>query len=269
MGIGSIAKLAWNYGKRFLKVTPDLVLGNGAEVAGKALRNSRGSIFDIAKQTGKAVESLSVKNGVKIPFWKRITSQVGRIGTLTQAGIKAGAKKGFFGSVAGGIKGFFRGLGKNMPMLAAIPTILFELPNVIKATSEEGIGQGAAEIFKTGARLTGGAVCAAIGSAICPGFGSVAGWMLGDWLTSKIVGKSYSEQVAEAEMAQQEQQQQQAVTFDPNAIDPAGQTGYVTNPNGSFNVPYPNAGLEYQYNSANNPYANDIFYNQIDFSAMA
>ena len=202
---------------RVIKVLPDLVLGNGAETAGQAIRTTiknKGSIFEAAKEGVKATEKLSVAaSGAKIGFFTRVTSNIGRISTLTKAGIRAGgAKAGFFGKILGGTKGFFKGLGKNMPLIGALMTIAFEIPNVIKASKEQGIGQGVKEVAKAGARLAGGGIGAAIGSAICPGFGTCIGWMVGEWLTGKVVGKTYSEKVAEAEYeAQMAAEQQQAI----------------------------------------------------------
>ena len=124
--------------KRVVKVLPDLVLGNGAEVAGKAIKTTiknKGSIFQAAKEGIKATEKLSVAaSGAKIGFFTRITSNIGSIAKLTKAGAKLGAKKGIFASIVGGTKGFFKGLGKNMPLIGALMTIAFEIPNVVKAS---------------------------------------------------------------------------------------------------------------------------------------
>ena len=189
---------------RVIKVIPDLVLGNGAEVAGQAIRTTvknKGSIFQAAKEGIKATEKLSIAaNGAKIGFFTRMTSNLGRISSLTKAGVRAGgAKAGFLGKILGGAKGLFKGLGKNMPLIGALMMIGFEIPNIVKASKEQGIGQGVKEIAKAGSRLCGGGIGAAIGSAICPGIGTMIGWIAGEWLTGKVVVKSYSEKVAEAE----------------------------------------------------------------------
>lgn len=271
--------------KRVAKVLPDLVLGNGAETAGKAIRETvkkGGSIFDAAKNGVKATEKLSVAaNGAKIGFFTRMTSNLGRISSLTKAGIKAGAKKGFFGKILGGTKGFFKGLGKNMPLIGAAMTIAFEIPNIVKASKEQGIGQGVKEIGKAGARLAGGGIGAAIGSAICPGIGTMIGWIAGEWLTSKVVGKTYSEKVAEAEMAQQEaieqqqQQQQQAgqipfqggQTYNPYA-NPTTNPYQVPNTNPMIN-PYA-TGFDTNTMALNPfPYSEDIMARNIDFNQLA
>ena len=211
--------------KRVVKVLPDLVLGNGAEVAGQAIKTTiknKGSIFQAAKEGVKATEKLSVAaNGAKIGFFTRVTSNIGRISSLTKAGIRAGgAKAGFFGKIIGGTKGFFKGLGKNMPLIGALMTIAFEIPNVVKASKEQGIGQGIKEVAKAGARLAGGGIGAAIGSAICPGIGTCIGWMVGEWLTSKVVGKTYSEKVAQAEYEAQLAAEQAAATQQQVQVQP-------------------------------------------------
>ncbi|MBR6721973.1 hypothetical protein IKL64_00795 [bacterium] len=283
--------------KRVAKVLPDLVLGNGAETAGQAIRatiKNKGSIFQAAKEGVKATEKLSVAaNGAKIGFFTRITSNIGRISSLTKAGIRAGgAKAGFFGKILGGTKGFFKGLGKNMPLIGALMMIAFEIPNVVKASKEQGIGQGVKEIAKAGARLCGGGVGAAIGSAICPGIGTMIGWIAGEWLTSKVVGKSYSEKVAEAEYeaqlaAEQAQQQgyvpQEQVVYPQETVayQPAQQPTFQGNPY-QQQTPYPQGAVTNPFeeilnnNATSNPYggntfgySGDLFAQNINFAQLA
>lgn len=253
LGISSIG----NYAVRIAKVFPDAVFGTGSDIAGKAIRAQKGSIWSKGKAGFKAVEDLS-KSG---SFWTRATKNLGRIKTCTLAGIRAGGKKGFFGKIAGGAKGLFKGLGKNMPFLAAASTLLFELPNIWKATKEQGIGQGLAEIGKTTARLGAGAACAAIGSAICPGIGSLVGWIAGDWIASKIVGDSYSVQKAEAE----EKAKQTAQVQGQSGQIPF-QGGMNTNPIANNN-PY-NYGMTNPMEDYSNPYANDIMMQGMKFNTV-
>lgn len=279
--------------KRVVKVLPDLVLGNGAETAGKAIRTTiknKGSIFEAAKEGVKATEKLSIAaNGSKIGFLTRTTSNIGMMKSLPLKYMRAAriGGKGLLGQAGAGIKGFFKGVGKNMPLLGALMTVAFEIPNVVKASAEQGIGQGVKEIGKAGARLCGGGIGAAIGSAICPGIGTMIGWMAGEWLTSKVVGKTYSEKVAEAEeqaqaiaeqqlaYAQQQQAlaQQQAMTqpqvttqptFQGNAPYQQGQTA-VTNPFVQSEV----NNLTNMMGGVNNNYSTDIFAQNIDFYQLA
>lgn len=131
-----------------------------------------------------------------------------------------------------------------MPFLFAGLTILGSLPNAITATKEQGIGQGIAELGKTAARLGGGAVGAAIGSALLPPVGGFIGWFVGDWLTGKVVGKSYTEKKEEVatQLAQAQPYQQMSQMGQP--MQPAF-SGGMTNP-------------LYNYQAAPTQYDNDI-----------
>ena len=108
--------------------------------------------------------------------------------------------------IMGNIKGIFKGIGKRMPVIGSLLILLGELPNILKATKEEGIVQGAAETAKAGARLAGGTVLGALGTALGGPIGGIVGFIVGDWLTSKVVGKSYSERKFE------DQEEQAALT---------------------------------------------------------
>ena len=247
------ATKALGYGKRVVKAAPDAIFGTGAEVAGSAMRATKGGAVTRAKAGFKALEGMQ-KSG---SFWTRATGNLGLIKSMPLNAAKAAkaAGKGFFGQATAGVKGLFKGLGKNMPFLAAASTVLFELPNIWTATNEQGIGQGVKEVGKAGARLAGGAAGAAIGSAICPGIGTMVGWFVGDWLTGKVVGKSYSEKKAEAEEALAQAQAQ--------AMQPQPQIPFQGNP---YNNPYAMTNPMYDYNS---PYANDIMMQNINFNQLA
>ena len=91
-----------------------------------------------------------------------------------KASVKSGAEQ----------KVYLKVLAKKMPLIGNLMLIAFELPNIIKATKEQGIGQGIAEVAKAGSRLGGAALGAAIGSAFGP-IGSLVGWVAGEWLTGK------------------------------------------------------------------------------------
>lgn len=262
MGIVSFAPKILTYGKRVAKVLPEAVFGNGAEVAGKAMREAKGSMLTKAKAGFVGLENdIITKQATEGKFLKRITSNLGEITRLPKAEYAAAKAAGKSGILAGA-KGFFKGIGKNMPFIGAAMTLLFEIPNIVTATKEQGIGQGIAETVKAGARLIGGAAGAAIGSAICPGIGTMVGWVAGEWLTSKIVGKSYTEKKDEAleeaqtlteaqnqtQMQQQDYTQMQTPNFNGNP--------YNTNP-------------MYAYNSGLDNYADDIMMQQLNFNTIA
>ncbi len=94
---------------------------------------------------------------------------------------------------------------KRMPMLGVLLGVAFELPNIFSAFNDKGIGGGTLEIGKSATRLAAATAGFSIGQALIPipVVGGLIGAFLGDWLTSKIVGKSHSEKKAEAEAAQQ------------------------------------------------------------------
>lgn len=203
MGISSILKLGFKYGKKVCNLAPELILGTGSETMGKAMRSAKGSIFIKADAGVKALEKhVAVRKAAQGGFFKRLGKDL--ISTpkdlfkSTKFAANA-AKVAGKSSIWGGIKGFFKGVAKKMPFIGAVLTIACEIPNIVTTAKDQGAGAALLEAGKSAARLGGGALGAAIGSAICPGIGSIVGWIVGEWLTSKVVGKSYTEQKEEAQ----------------------------------------------------------------------
>ena len=256
MNIGSIRPII-NYGKRILKVYPDAAIGFNTDIIGKAMRETKGDVWTRAKAGFHAIENdVAAKSAADGNFFKRIYKNI--VGMPST--IKASAKEGFEAAKAaeksgiwGGIKGATKGFGKAMPFLFAGLTILGSLPNAITATKEQGIGQGVVELGKTAARLGGGAVGAAIGSALLPPVGGFIGWFVGDWLTGKVVGKSYTEKKEEiaSQLAQAQPYQQ---------MPQMGQTVQPTFSGGMTNQLY-------NYQAAPTPYDDDIMMK--NFNVMA
>lgn len=94
-------------------------------------------------------------------------------------------------------------LGKRMPLIGALLTVAVELPNIFKATKNEGLLIGAGETAKAAARLGLSTVCGAITQALIPVpfLGGMIGFVAGDMLGRFIFGKSYTEK----QMAKNEQ----------------------------------------------------------------
>ncbi|MBQ8460198.1 hypothetical protein IJ541_08875 [bacterium] len=258
MSVISFIPKVTGYVTRIAKAAPDAIFGASSDIAGAAMRSTKGSVWTKAKAGFKAVEDLQ-KNG---SFFTRVTSNLKFVPELTKKYARAAriSGKGPIASFFAGPKGFFKGLGKNVPFLTALPMVLFELPNIWKATTEQGIGQGVTEVVKTGARLGGGAIGGAIGSAICPGVGSLIGWLAGEWLAKKIVGSSYSEKKAEAEEQAQIAQATQAQT-QPQVQTPSFE-GNPFSQNTAMSNPFSN-------NEYVNPYADDIMMQGMNFNIMA
>lgn len=231
MGILSIGAKMFSYGKRALNVAPELILGTGSEKLGSAMRSAKGSIFTKAKAGVIALEKDVAKKALAGGFVKRTLKNLITTPKSLLNGAKVGARAARIAgksSILGGMKGVFKAASKKMPFIGALLTIGFELPNIIKAGKEKGVGAALAETGKAGARLAGGAIGAAIGSAICPGIGSFIGYMAGDFLTGLIVGKSYTEQQEEAqETAQggQAQTQVQPTKYSEEEISQLKQIG--------------------------------------------
>ena len=261
-GITSTTKAIYNYGRRFLNTAPELVLGSAAEATGQAMRTTSGSLFDKAAAGWHTLESAGKGSFFKTLF-KEIKTFVPDIKSAAAEGAKglSGAAK-----LKGGTKGLFQSLGKKWPFIGAILMMACELPNIWKATKEQGLLSGAKETVKSAAKLIGGGLGSAVGSAIIPipFVGTMVGWLAGEWLAGKIVGKSYSEKKAEAEekltQAQEEAQ--------PQVQEQMSYPMQAQNQN--TQVPFGSSYNPYIYNETfNNPYKDDIFINQLPFNSMA
>lgn len=267
MGIGSIVGSYLNF-----------TLGTGNEDIAKMIthqvrnRKANGQNYLTALYTGtkKGIgysHKKSIKNG---GFLKSLKKGFGEIPN----GWKNG--KGFFGKPWGAIKG----IGKAMPAAFAFLTVASQIPNVYKAVKEKGVFQGVKETGKTVARLTTGALFAAIGTAIAspiPVVGSLLGGMVGysvgDWLATKIVGKSYSEKAEEQAENKGETQAQKENTQQPAVADTSGAvTGAdftvppaTTNVGGGY-VQYPS--IDINDFGPHRPYANIFFNNPAAYADM-
>lgn len=187
MGIGSLGSSYMNF-----------VFGNGTEMTANYIKAAVKHRKTLGIGRGKAIAA-GFRKGVK-----RSNASIATQGGFFKSSIKAfkdipnsiKAAKGF-----GKIGATFKALGKTLPGLFAAMMLIGEIPNAVKATKDKGIGQGALELGKSAVKLGGGAAGCAIGQALIPIplVGGLVGWIAGEWLTSKIVGKSYSEKVAEKE----------------------------------------------------------------------
>lgn len=248
MGLVTMIPKAINYGAkvayRGAKVSPDIIFGKGAEVfvnnaskaAKAAIKADKGWVTAFKEAIvggGKAVETSvaaakAAKGGFLKQAWTALKGAPGAIATRTAAGARAARIAGK-SSILGGVKGFFSGIGKKMPLIGNLILVACELPNIYTATKEQGLVQGAKETVKAGARLGGAAIGAAIGSAFGP-IGSLAGWIAGEWLTSKVVGSSYTEQKAEAQEKQAELEAQMQ-----EYMQNGGMQEPTINPYGTYN----------------------------------
>lgn len=190
IGGKTLAKGVKNAG-RVAKAAPDFIFGTGSETARAAMKSTKGSIFSKVKAGTKAVvkeSEAAAKNG---GFFKRLGKNIVNLpkdmNAARKAGVsaaKAAGKSGFIG----GLKGIGKGFVSKMPLINSLLMIGLEMPNIVSATQEEGIGAGLKEAGKATLRLAGGA----IGSV----FGGMLGFIGGEWAVSKLTGDTYSEKKA-------------------------------------------------------------------------
>ncbi len=241
----------WNYAKRGVKMAPDFALGTGGEAFTNSLRTAVRGTKDAA--TGKYVGGTGYSN-----FWTKLkdafkaseahnNSLIAQEGgffkamkknlldipagirngwTAGGAAAKAAGKSGLWGSITGAAKS----LGTKMPLIGSLIFLAFETPNIIKATMDGGVVDGAAEFVKAGARAVGSMAGFCIGQALCPIpiVGGLIGGFVGEWLTSKLVGKSYSEKKAEQEEKLAMNQSQMSMPgehFDTGTTNPFATSG--------------------------------------------
>lgn len=281
MSILSIAKSAYKAlpsiktVKRAVKTVPSILFEDGADVLVRGARDSfkagiknnlsikKSLLKGLKEGGGNLALNVAKKTRTSGSVFSRIFSSIKSTPKDLIAATKGGAaaaKAAGKSGILGGLKGLGKGFWSKMPLIGNLMLIGFELPNIFKATKEQGVGQGVAEVAKAGVRLTGASIGAAVGSMAFGPIGGFIGWGLGEWLTSKVIGKSYSEKVAEAEekqaeaMALLQQQPQVAQTYpqyNPIAFSGAGNMD------------------NFLANSMANPYSNDLMMQNMNFNTIA
>lgn len=246
--VSGVLPRLWNYTQRAVKVYPSAVFGTkGQDILTKAYTDvftAKGAVkynvfsgkwweqlWQGTKAAGKASEKYAASFAGK-GFWSSMWGSVKGIPTKVAQGWRVGGKlaakqgAGKLGQFWGSTKGAMAGIGKKMPIIGSLILVACELPNIFRATKDEGLGSGLVETGKAAARIgaatLGSSAGAAIGSAICPGIGTaiggIIGWIAGEWAAKRVVGKSYSEKQEEQQekiqaAIQQQTQQQQPLQF--------------------------------------------------------
>lgn len=232
---------AWYYAKRGIKMAPDFALGTGGEAFEKSLREAvrgvKGADGKYTGGTGYKNFWTKLKNAFKASethnqnliqseggFFKAMKKNLMEIPSSLKNGWKLGgetAKAAGKSSFWGSIKGVSKSLYSKMPLIGSILFVAMETPNIVKATLDGGIVDGAAEFVKAGTRATASMAGFCIGQALCPIpiVGGIIGGMVADWAASKIVGKSYSEKKTE-EQEKLAQMQQMPKGFDTGTTNP-------------------------------------------------
>ncbi len=262
LGVG---QKVYKVGKAVLKATPEMVFGTSADKVGKVLRESYASGAS-AKETAKAGYNAILKAGEGNFFkktWKNLKTLIPDVTRYTKAGSRLAKMKGT-NQFTGALKGLAKGLGKKLPFVFAAMMLVGEIPNIITATKEKGLVQGIKETAKPVVRLAGAGLGAAIGSAVAPGVGSLVGWVAGEWLAGRVVGKSYTEEKADKEKVLAEYVQKQGIA-------PIPQTNqYQPNLNPyAFTANTPFTGAQMSNPFITNPYDDDILMQQLNLNKLA
>ena len=185
--MGGRARVASSVDRLIFDTEFQKVLSNSLKASGRLAKMKGGTRFTkFGKQIGDAFVRAEKKTG-GTPFFKDmkklVTDFPGDLKTAWQGA------KGFTGKA----KALWNVTKSRGPLLGYGLLAGFEIPNIVKATVEDGAVSGAVETGKSTARLAGASLGAAIGTALVPGLGSIIGWLAGDYITGKIVGKSYTD----------------------------------------------------------------------------
>lgn len=221
-GLESAEKL-----KGLTDVQKAAVYGETYRKVNKAMRAGKNAKFVTSFGTHtatKAAEKITAVGAETAANIASATTKAGKAWAWTKGALKSGGFKGM-----------------------AIFSALFELPELISAYSQGGVGEGLAQTVKSGVKVAGDAAGwalgsaggakagAAIGTMICPGLGTgigaaigaIVGGLGGSWIgrrTAKAVtGKSFNEKMAE------QQAQQQKPSYDyPSSFNPFMSQGFST-----------------------------------------
>lgn len=244
MIIGRLLNYAW----RAAKVWDVAVLGDGARVMEKAYakgltghrnvftKDFYSNFWNTTKTAGKELEAYKATQVAKHgSTWKVFGNNFKNIPSRFSQGWKVGGR---YASITGKnafmckMKGALRLGGRTLGRVAGpLALCAFEIPNIVRATKDGGIGAGLVETGKAAAKIGGFVAGAAAGQALIPipVVGALIGGILGDRLVSKLVGKSHTEKKAEEEQKLAEAQQAQQVAFTGGQV-PGVEQGGVTNP---------------------------------------
>ena len=241
LGISSISPyLTWGNAKRLGKLFPYFVTegsdvmsksmeatirgvkdATGKRVGGTGLRGFKGALRTGLHEVEAGHSALVAKYGSFPKYVGKVLRNLpGEMSAAWKAGGEAAAAAGK-SSLMGSLKSVGSVGLKRLPLIGSLLYFATEVPNIFRATKDGGLVAGAAETLKAGARIGGFTAGMAIGQALIPipFVGGLIGGMIGEWLTSKVVGKSYTEQKEEIQqeaLAQAAQYQR----FDTGATNP-------------------------------------------------
>ena len=284
MSVGSIGwkalcTAAKGYGKRAAKLYPSFVSGTANDIMAATMKNriknraANESWIKAVKNGFKdgvlAAEKFNNKNIARNggSVWKNIKYNLSTIPDKIAQGWRVGGQNAVRhgkNKLWGNFKGIFKGIGTRMPLIGTLLLAATSLPDIFKATANEGIVSGSAEVVKVAARVGGGTLAAAVGTALLGPIGGLVGYAVGDWITSKIVGKSYSERKYDQEQKIAEEVEKRATE---KAAEVAATAGYQQVPfTGGYN-PFQMMQMQQLMGNGGNIFEQDIYGNPFAYTA--
>ncbi len=283
MSVGSIGwKALYNaargYAKRAGQLYPGFVTGTANDVMSAAMKSRiknraaaneswfkavKGGFKDGILAAEKYNNKIIAKNGGSV--WKTLKHNIATIPSQIAKGWRVGGaraaglgKSKFLGS----LKGAMKGIGTRMPLIGTLILAATSLPDIFKATANEGIVSGGAEAVKVAARVGGGTLGAAVGTAVLGPIGGFVGYAVGDWITKKIVGASYSERKYE-----QDQKIAEEVEKLAEEKAAAATAGYQQVPFAGGYNPFQMMQMQQLMGNGGNIFEQDIFGNPFAYTA--
>lgn len=189
----SVSRIATNFGKLLFDAEYMTAMEKSMKHAGQVNKAAEKSIFSgFGKQIKNSfldAEKATKGTGVFEGLTKSAKSFPSDISKAWKAETSLGKQ----------LKGVLGQVGKRMPLIGTGLMLMFELPNIWSATTEEGILSGVFETAKAGIRTAGGTLGAVIGQAICPipVVGGLLGGVIGYSLGSFLTGKTHTEKKEE------------------------------------------------------------------------
>lgn len=230
----SVSRIATNFGKLLFDAEYMTAMEKSMKNAGKVNKAAEKSIFsDFGKQIKNSfldAEKATKGTGIFEGLTKSARSFPSDIAKAWKAETSLGKQ----------LKGVFGQIGKRIPLLGTGLMLMFELPNIWDATTEDGILSGVFETAKAGIRTAGGTVGAVIGQAICPIpiVGGLLGGVIGYSLGGLLTGKTYTEK--KGELAQTMNNSQNAAQQANNLLAATQQNPYMPAPQQTAPIPIMN-----------------------------
>lgn len=218
----------------------DLATKIGGKDAVKNLAKASGTKIEegISKEIIVGKSALAESTAQKaLTLGNSVAKKLGKTALNEETVVKLSEKAGVS---VGKLGGLTAKSCKKIPVAGALLAAAFEIPSIISATKEEGIGGGLKQVGRSTCSVGGGLaaaeVGAIIGTAICPGVGTliggIIGYAAGEFIGSKAGNLIFGKRKSATETAQSE--------ITSNILDD-NLANYISSP--SYENPYNGANM--------------------------